>query len=590
MKKRILAALCAAVGMFTLATPALALDKVNLVDEYPVISYNAQYYIDRHYSTVEEMAARQLFSYGLFQGSGVAEDGTVEFNLTASMSRQEAVTMLVRLLGKEEEAKAGNWTTPFTDVDAWAQPYVGYAYANDLTHGSGDKTFGSAGLVNGDQYLTFILRALGYSDTDGDFTWADPTTLAQQVGLLSPCLTIDSFQRGDAALISYDALSAQLKSSDTTLLEKLEAEGAASRQAVVAMSDLDLYPDSEENLREQVEYARAHMGDTVRLSVQFRGDLTREEMDRTVWNVAQALPYSADVDYYPNNTVPDDQDDYIQKLFELRSQYEYGSFAQFQAESEFVAEHMNCSAYVLYYDYEDEFDELIYGDGQFAQELSQRMICNYAERNLIGANVLPSGWDDSYGRYYRVDDMDRQLAAMQYYYDVSQELFHDGMSDYEKVKAAYQFIAQKVDYDYDTFEATDPKKGSFWLNQDQIKLDSFNWVGFALTDCVVCEGYSQAMKALMNMAEVPCIVVTGEPESWDESGHAWNKVYLDGNWYNLDITWDDNGTTAGTDYFLKSDASFRRDAHGPYLYNSNRTYISRDSTDEYYPAPTDYPA
>jgi hypothetical protein len=587
MKKRILAALCAAVGMCTLATPALALDKVNLVDEYPVISYNAQYYNEVHDSTVEEMAARQLFSYGLFQGSGVAEDGTVEFNLTASMSRQEAVTMLVRLLGKEEEAKAGSWTTPFTDVDAWAQPYVGYAYANGLTNGAGATTFGSAGLVNGDQYLTFILRALGYSDTDGDFTWDDPTTLARQVGLLSPCLTIDSFQRGDAALISYDALSAKLKSSDTTLLEKLEAEGAASRQAVVAMSDLVLYPDSEENLREQVEYTRAHMGDTVQLSVQFRGDLTRDEMDRAVWNVAQALPYLANVDYYPNNTVPDDQDDYIQKLYELDDLYEYGSFALFQAESEFVAERMNCSAYVLYYDWADEFDELTYGSGQFEQVLSQRMICNYVERNLIGANVLPSGWGDSYGRDYRVDDMDRQLAAMQYYYDVSQELFHDGMSDYEKVKAAYQFIAQKVDYDYDSYEMMVSAKDSF---ADKIKQDSFNWVGFALTDLVVCEGYTQAMKALMSMAGVPCVVVTGEPESWDEFGHAWNKVYLDGNWYNLDITWDDNGTTAGTDYFLKSDASFRRDAHGSYLYNSNRTVVDRDWYDEEYPAPADYRA
>jgi hypothetical protein len=576
--------------MCTLATPALALDKVNLVDEYPVISYNSQYYIERHYSTVEEMAARLLFSYGLFQGSGVAEDGTVEFNLTAPMYRQEAVTMLVRLLGKEEEAKAGSWITPFTDVDAWAQPYVGYAYANGLTNGSGDKTFGSAALVNGDQYLTFILRALGYSDTDGDFTWDDPTALARQVGLLSPCLTIDSFQRGDAALISYDALSAQLKSSDTTLLEKLEAEGAAARQAVVALSDLVLYPDSEENLREQVGYALAHMGDTVNLSVQFRGDLTREETDRAVWTVAQALPYLANVDIYPNNTVPDDRDDYSEKLSELDRQYESGSFALFQARSEFVAERMNCSAYVLYYSCEDAFDELIYGDGRFVPETSRRMICNYAEKNLIGANVLPSGWGDPYGRDYRVDDMDRQLAAMQYYYDVSQELFHDGMSDYEKVKAAYQFIAQKVDYDYDSFEAIDSANGSFLLYQDKIKEDSFNWVGFALTDCVVCEGYAQAMKALMSMAGVPCIVVTGDPESRDEPGHAWNKVYLDGNWYNLDITWDDIGTTAGTDYFLKSDASFRRDSHGPYLYDSSRRQILRDWYDEEYPAPADYPA
>ncbi|MBE6935640.1 MAG: hypothetical protein E7458_03970, partial [Ruminococcaceae bacterium] len=31
------------------------------------------------------------------------------------------------------EAETETWNTPFTDVDEWAKPYVGYAYANGLT-------------------------------------------------------------------------------------------------------------------------------------------------------------------------------------------------------------------------------------------------------------------------------------------------------------------------------------------------------------------------------------------------------------------------------------------------------------------------
>ena len=34
-------------------------------------------------------------------------------------------------------AKAKAWDTPFTDVADWAKPYVGYAYANGLTSGTG---------------------------------------------------------------------------------------------------------------------------------------------------------------------------------------------------------------------------------------------------------------------------------------------------------------------------------------------------------------------------------------------------------------------------------------------------------------------
>ena len=51
--------------------------------------------------------------------------------------------MLVRLLGKEEEALAGNWDLPFTDVSktSAAYPYIGYAYANGLTNGTSATTF-----------------------------------------------------------------------------------------------------------------------------------------------------------------------------------------------------------------------------------------------------------------------------------------------------------------------------------------------------------------------------------------------------------------------------------------------------------------
>ncbi len=70
-------------------------------------------------------AAQSLYELGLFNGTGTNPDGTPTFDLDRAPTRQEAIIMLVRLLGKEEEAKAGTWETPFTDVDNWAKPYVG---------------------------------------------------------------------------------------------------------------------------------------------------------------------------------------------------------------------------------------------------------------------------------------------------------------------------------------------------------------------------------------------------------------------------------------------------------------------------------
>ncbi len=96
-------------------------------------------------------AAQELYALGLFTGVGVNEDGTPDFDLEREPTRSEAVTMLVRLLGKEAEAKEGAWETPFTDVPDWAKPYVGYAYANKLTFGTGETTFGGKDPVSATQ-------------------------------------------------------------------------------------------------------------------------------------------------------------------------------------------------------------------------------------------------------------------------------------------------------------------------------------------------------------------------------------------------------------------------------------------------------
>lgn len=78
-----------------------------------------------------EQAAMALYGQGLFKGTGTNPDGTPDFSLQRAPTRHEAVTILVRLLGKEE-ALAGSWVTPFADVADWAKPYVGYACANGL--------------------------------------------------------------------------------------------------------------------------------------------------------------------------------------------------------------------------------------------------------------------------------------------------------------------------------------------------------------------------------------------------------------------------------------------------------------------------
>lgn len=60
-------------------------------------------------------------------------------------------------------------------------------------------------------------------------------------------------------------------------------------------------------------------------------------------------------------------------------------------------------------------------------------------------------------------------------------------------------------------------------------------------NCVVCEGYAQAFQLLPQMAGVEAVTVSGLAGPADGAwGHVWTPVCLDGEWYEVDPTWDDD--------------------------------------------------
>ena len=167
-------------------------------------------------------AADTLYSLGLFSGTGTKADGTPIFDLERAPTRHEAVTILVNLLGKKEEALNGTWDIPFTDVADWAKPFVGYAYANGLTSGTSATKFGGNDLVSAAQYLTFVLKVLGY-EVGTDFQWNKAWELSDKIGLTNGEYNENTteFLRADLAAISNNALDVRLKGSRTMLLRKI---------------------------------------------------------------------------------------------------------------------------------------------------------------------------------------------------------------------------------------------------------------------------------------------------------------------------------------------------------------------------------
>ena len=186
-------------------------------------------------------AANALHTLGLFNGTGTDANGNPIYDLDRAPTREEAITMLIRLMGKESDAKGYNWEMPFTDVSGWAKPYVGAAYYWGLTSGTSETTFGGKQKVSAMQYLTFVLRALDYEDGT-DFQWDKAWELSDKIALTSGQYTSDrSITRGDVAIISLKALSISNK-YNWTLLEQLLNEEIIS-QKMVKKSGIDIIPD-----------------------------------------------------------------------------------------------------------------------------------------------------------------------------------------------------------------------------------------------------------------------------------------------------------------------------------------------------------
>ena len=162
--------------------------------------------------------ADSLHEIGLFQGT---QNG---YDLDRTPTRAEAAVMLVRLLGKEAEAKTLTYTAPFTDLKGWEKPYVQYLYSNGLANGTNRTTFNPTGKCTAQMYAVFLLRALGYSDT-ADFSYANAIETAREQGIYDTgIINVQNFLRDDAAAASYTALSVSPKNSEGTLLDQLVSE------------------------------------------------------------------------------------------------------------------------------------------------------------------------------------------------------------------------------------------------------------------------------------------------------------------------------------------------------------------------------
>lgn len=184
----------------------------------------------------DDANARSLQELGLFIGVGENADGSVDFDLDRAPTRVEALVMLIRVLGKDAEASAYEKSHPFTDVPSWADGYVSYAYDNGLVLGLDETHMDALSDATAENYLTFMLRALGYADGEnGQFIWSSPFGLARYVGIVPDGVESGALTRAQAVDITCAALFAPLNGENAALHERLERGGVFTAEEFAAV-------------------------------------------------------------------------------------------------------------------------------------------------------------------------------------------------------------------------------------------------------------------------------------------------------------------------------------------------------------------
>lgn len=122
------------------------------------------------------------------------------------------------------------------------------------------------------------------------------------------------------------------------------------------------------------------------------------------------------------------------------------------------------------------------------------------------------------------------------------------LKDYEKAFLAYQWLCEHVVYDskYNSNLSIDE-------NNKQLDPDDFTAYGALVKGVAVCSGYANAYQYIMQgRLGIPCDVVVN-------TTHAWNMIYVDGQYYHVDSTWGDSIYLKDfTKYFLLTDKEIRQ--------------------------------
>lgn len=202
----------------------------------------------------------------------------------------------------------------------------------------------------------------------------------------------------------------------------------------------------------------------------------------------------------------------------------------------------NDSTYYVYYDMLNDNEKLLYGEiyeNAMALNAEFETVVNISQdeaKETITAlyNDHPElFWlDTNYS--YSYAESDGTVRGMTLSFNTTADdienakaLFEAAVNDIVNGASQYESAYEKEKYVHDTL-----------INLIDYNLDadmSQSAYSALVNHSTVCAGYAKSFQYIMTRLSIPCYYVVGTAEQ----DHSWNIVELDGEFYNVDLTWDD---------------------------------------------------
>lgn len=214
--------------------------------------------------------------------------------------------------------------------------------------------------------------------------------------------------------------------------------------------------------------------------------------------------------------------------------------------------------------YDTEVREIEYTDGKKGYRCALTGISIEQWRSPYGATC---SYDEASKYYDRCQSKIKEIVSK---VRSARQPNGEQLTNEQKLKWIHDWLVNSVEYSLagKKMSKEEPNKVP---NYDHL----WNEYGAIVDGEAVCQGYAYAFKAIVDElvrqtgADIECRYVQG-------GGHAWNQVKLNGNWYHIDVTWDDRSTEdflekdISTKYFLVSDYALTGHPGGQASHN---TYI-----------------